>query len=96
MATEQHKGKLRHVRIEPAENGYTVHAYHEGEPTKGDHYPSGEEEMTVHESGESAMKHVKKHLDAHEKHHGRRMKSQTIEAKECGPRGEQKSKFVQA
>lgn len=65
------KGKLRHIRIEPASNGYTVHSHHEQEPAKDDGPQMAmDEKPAVFGSKEDVMKHVGDQLAAHEKASG--------------------------
>lgn len=54
------KGKLRHIRIEPAANGYTVHAHHEPPQSKGSEMPMSpmDEKPAVFTNKEDVMNHV--------------------------------------
>jgi hypothetical protein len=69
MKKESKKGKLRSMRIEVADNGYSLHAHHEPSanakknPWSGmDHKP----DETVHEDGESLMNKIGELVAAHE------------------------------
>lgn len=65
------KGKLSHIRIEPASNGYTVHSHHEQSQSEdGKSAPYQEEKPSVFGNKEDVMKHVGDQLAAHEKASG--------------------------
>jgi hypothetical protein len=54
------KGKIRHIRVEPAKNGVMVHVHRESSGTnKGAFLMDHEEERpTVHTTAESAKQHM--------------------------------------
>jgi len=58
MADKKPVKKLRRITIEPAKNGFSVEAHHS---SSGELYSSNPE-RTVHESLDSALSQVKKHM----------------------------------
>lgn len=52
-------GKLRHIHIEPAKNGYTVRSSHE---THQDHMGPGGDQQHVFNDHKSMLKHITKTL----------------------------------
>jgi hypothetical protein len=60
------KGKLRHIRIEPAKNGVLTTVNREpGKSQKGPFMYAQAEERTVHKTAEEAGQHVTKLLKEH-------------------------------
>lgn len=71
---EVKKGKLRSIRIEPAQNGYAIHAEHEPPPMPAGKKGGGEMAMPMPTqpmphlatSRHGAMKHISSLMAAHE------------------------------
>jgi len=60
-------GTLRHIHIEPADNGYMVRTEREGKKEKGNTFPSFQEpSKDVFNSAEDTAEHVRKTLADHE------------------------------